>query len=128
MGNGTILNAYVVAINETFQIGQSPFILPHQELMNMTNIVGSFRVVLLVDKSEMSVSNDFMNAFVNRQSGVLSYIIYGWSFVILLATIGLSIVAGNYIFYNLKTLSEKVEQYTRNPKKIHETILELKEL
>jgi hypothetical protein len=69
-----------------------------------------------------------MSDFLSNQKNTLSYIIYGWSFVILLATIGLSIVTGNYIFYNLKTLSEKLEEYTKSPSRIHKIIFELKEL
>lgn len=71
----------------------------------MSDTIGSFRLVLLVDKEELSVPNTFMTSFLDNQSTMLSYIIYGWSFVILLVTIGLSIVTGTYIFYNLKTLS-----------------------
>jgi len=63
-----------------------------------------------------------MSDFLSNQKNTLSYIIYGWSFVILLATIGLSIVTGNYIFYNLKTLSEKLEEYTKSPSRIHKII------
>ena len=71
----------------------------------MGNMVGTFRMVLLVDRDELSTPNGFMLDFLSNQKSRLSIVIYGWSFVILLATIGLSIVTGNYIFLNLKTLS-----------------------
>ena len=74
----------------------------------MNDTSGSFRVVLLVNQKELSTPNVFMTEFLSKQKSALSIIIYGWSFVILIATIGLSIVTGNYIFYNLKTLSEKL--------------------
>ncbi len=48
--NGTVLSAYSIAVNESFPIGQSPHIIPHDLLQQMTDIVGSFRIVMLVDK------------------------------------------------------------------------------
>ncbi len=91
-------------------------------------MTGSFRIVMIVNRDELSTPNGFISNFIDNQKQTLSIIIYGWSIVILLATVGLSIVTGNYIFENLKTLSEKLEEYTKEPSKMHRIIFELKEL
>jgi hypothetical protein len=60
-----------------------------------------------------------MDSFLsNLQLSILS-IIYGWSFILILVTIGLAIVVGDYVFLNLKTLSTKMEDYIRDPKSMH---------
>lgn len=56
----------------------------------------------------MIKSDILLNNFLSNQSSSLNLLIYGWSFVILMSTIGLAIVTGDYIFYNLKTLSTKL--------------------
>ena len=94
----------------------------------MADMTGSFRIVMIVNRDELSTPNGFISNFIDNQKQTLSIIIYGWSIVILLATVGLSIVTGNYIFENLKTLSEKLEEYTKEPSKMHRIIFELKEL
>lgn len=109
LANGTTLSAYSIAVNESFAIGQSPHIISHDQLMEMTDTTGSFRIVMIVNRDELSTPNGFISNFIDNQKQTLSIIIYGWSIVILLATVGLSIVTGNYIFENLKTLSEKLE-------------------
>jgi hypothetical protein len=54
--------------------------------------------------------------------------VLSWSLVILLSTVALATVVGNYIFYNLKMLSTKMDEYIRDPSKFHKIVIELKEL
>jgi uncharacterized metal-binding protein len=54
--------------------------------------------------------------------------VFCWSFIILLSTVALATVVGNYIFSNLKMLSTKMEEYIREPSKFHLIVIELKEL
>jgi len=49
-----------------------------------------------------------MDSFLSTEQYSILSIIYGWSFILLLVTIGLAIVVGDYIFLNLKTLSTKM--------------------
>jgi hypothetical protein len=89
-------------MSDSFLSGKSPSISTSSSSME------SFRIILTVMKSELITPDTFLKNFLTTQSETLAIIIYGWSFVILVSTIGLAIVTGNYIFYNLKTLSGKL--------------------
>ena len=55
-------------------------------------------------------------------------IVLAWSLIILLSTVALATVVGNYIFFNLKMLSTKMDEYIKQPSKFHDILRELKEL
>ena len=59
----------------------------------------------------------------STESGVLTGIVLSWSFVILLSTVALATVVGNYIFHNLKMLSTKMDEYIKDPKKYHNIVI-----
>lgn len=59
---------------------------------------------------------------------MLKGIVFCWSFIILLSTVALATVVGNYIFSNLKMLSTKMDEYIKDPSKFHLIVIELKEL
>ena len=44
----------------------------------------------------------------------------------MLSTVALATVVGNYIFFNLKMLSTKMDEYIKDPSKFHKIVLELK--
>lgn len=81
-----------------------------------------------MDSSELNYPSQHVVDFLDYESDILTGIVLGWSFVILLSTVGLATVVGNYIFHNLQMLSNKMEEYIKDPSLFHKIVIELKEL
>lgn len=87
-----------------------------------------FKCVLMVKASEIDRPSIQIQEFLSKEQSTLKGIVVAWSFVILLSTVGLATVVGNYVFSNLKVLSTKMKEYLGEPGKFHLIIIELKEL
>ena len=90
----------------------------------VTNSSGdALRCILVTDASGIEKPADDIKAFLSTESGILTGIVLSWSFVILLSTVALATVVGNYIFYNLKMLSTKMDEYIKDPSKFHKIVI-----
>jgi len=84
--------------------------------------------MVIVNAAEIEAPANAIQSFLGTESNILTGIVLSWSFIILLSTVALATVVGNYIFYNLKMLSTKMDEYIRDPGKFHKIVIELKEL
>jgi hypothetical protein len=88
----------------------------------------SIRCLVVADAAQPDKPATDIKYFLEQESAILTGIVLAWSFVILLSTVALATVVGNYIFYNLKMLSTKMDEYIKDPGQFHKIVIELKEL
>ncbi len=75
-------------------------------------------MIIFLNKSEAELPNIVYEDFLQKENYVLVYILYGWSFIVLLVVFAIGFVVGDIIFSYFSQIRKKLKQYLQNPEDI----------
>lgn len=83
---------------------------------------------MFLNKTETKQPSLVYSEFLKREYGTLVFILYGWTFVVLLVVFAVGVVVGDIIFSYFSLIRKKCKQYLQSPEQIRQIEAEMKTL
>lgn len=76
------------------------------------------KLIMFLNKTETKQPSLVYSEFLRKEYGTLVFILYAWTFIVLLLVCAVGVVVGDIIFSYFSLIRKKCKQYLQNPEQI----------